>query len=48
MFESLEEEIKTTEGGRVSGRECLMRYLAVTVLSLLLFTALYFGIVALE
>lgn len=48
MFGSLEEEIKTTEGGSLTGRERLMRYLGVTVLSLLVFAGLYLGLVALE
>ncbi len=48
MFESLDEEIKATEGGSLTGRELLMRYLGITILSLLLFAGLYLGIVALE
>lgn len=48
MFESLDEEIKTTEGGSPTGRERLARYLGVAILSVLVFAGLYLGIVALE
>ena len=48
MFESLDEEIKITEGGSQTGKERLVRYLSVAILSVLVFAGLYLGIVALE
>ena len=48
MFESLDEEIRTTEGGDPTGKERLVRYLSVAILSVLVFAGLYAGIIALE
>ena len=48
MFESLDEEIKITEGAGPTGKERLVRYLSVAILSVVVFGGLYLGIVALE
>jgi len=47
MFHSLDEEIETSEG-HLTTRERLVRFLGITILSLLVFAGLYIGIVALE
>ena len=48
MFESWNEEIKTTEGGGQTGKERLVRYLSEPIFSVLAFSGLYLGTVALE
>jgi hypothetical protein len=48
MFESLDEEIESTEGGRPKVSDRLLRYAGVAVLSLIVFGGLCLVIVALE
>lgn len=48
MFDSLAEQIRQDEQGQVSSRERMIRWLAVAVLSILVFGGLYFGIQVLQ
>ena len=48
MFESLADRIREDEHKEVSQRERTIRYLAIAVLSVLLFGGLYFGVRMME
>lgn len=44
MFDSLDEQMKHDEQAEVTGREKMIRWIAVAVVSVLLFGGLYFGV----
>jgi len=44
MFDTLEEQITQAEGTSLSGRERLIRYAALMVVSLIVFAGLYLAI----
>lgn len=44
MFDSLADQIRHDEQDQISNRERWMRYSIIAVLSVLLFTALYFAV----
>lgn len=48
MFDSLAEQMRHDEHEQVSNRERMIRWLAVAVLSVLVFGGLYFGIQLLQ
>ena len=48
MFDSLADRIREDEHKDVGNKERLIRYLAIVVLSVLLFGGLYFGVRMLE
>jgi hypothetical protein len=48
VFQTLDEQIETTEGGRPTIRTRLVRFAAVAVLVVVFFTGLYFAIVSFE
>ena len=48
MFQTLDEEIETTEGGRPKTKECLVRFAVIAIVSVVLFGGLYFAIVSFE
>ena len=48
MFDSLDEEIKATEGRGPTQRERLLRGVVIAVTTLVVFGAVYAGIVLLE
>lgn len=48
MFDSLEDEIRTTEGGRPTRTEQLVRFAGIAIASIVVFGALYLVVVALE
>jgi hypothetical protein len=48
MFQSLDEQIEGTEGGRLPASERLIRLVGIAISSVVLFGGLYFVIVALK
>jgi hypothetical protein len=48
MFDSLADRIREDEHRDVGNRERIIRYLAITILSVLLFGGLYFGVRMME
>jgi len=48
MFQTLDEQIETTEGGRPTARARLARFASVTVILIVVFAGLYFAIVFFE
>ncbi len=48
MFDSLEEEIKTAEGGRPTAMQLALRFVSIALLSVVVLGGLYLAIVALE
>jgi hypothetical protein len=48
MFDSLADRIREDEHKEVNNRERIIRYLAIVVLSVLLFGGLYYGVRMLE
>jgi hypothetical protein len=48
MFDSLEREIETAEGGRPSATQRVLRFVSITVASAVVLGGLYLAIVALE
>lgn len=48
MFQTLDEQIETTEGGRPSTRARAVRFAGVAVILVVLFAALYYAIVYFE
>jgi hypothetical protein len=48
MFQTLDEQIETTEGGRPKTKECLVRFAVIAIVSVVLFGGLYFAIVSFE
>jgi len=48
MFQTLDEQIETTEGGRPSTTTRLARFAGVAVILVVLFAGLYYAIVSFE
>jgi len=48
MFQTLDEQIETTEGGRPTIRARLVRFAGVAVIVVVVFAGLYFAIVSFE
>jgi hypothetical protein len=48
MFESLDEQILTTEGTHPTIGQRLFRFLWITIVAVLLFGGLYLGVVSLD
>ena len=48
MFQTLDEQIETTEGGRPTNRARLVRFAEIAIISVLLFGGLYLAIVSFE
>lgn len=48
MFEPLDEQIETTEGGRPTLSARLVRFAGIAVILVVLFAGLYFAIVSFE
>jgi hypothetical protein len=48
MFQTLDEQIETTEGGHPTTRARLVRFASVAVILVVLFAALYVAIVSFE
>jgi hypothetical protein len=48
MFDSLADRIREDEHKEVNNRERIIRYLAIAILSVLLFGGLYFGVRLME
>jgi hypothetical protein len=48
MFQTLDEQIETTEGGRTTIRERMVRLAAIVIVAVGLFAGLYFAIVSFE
>ncbi len=48
MFQTLDEQIERTEGGRPTARARLARFASVAVILVVLFAGLYFAIVSFE
>ena len=48
MFPSMDDQIESTEGGRPTAIERLIRFAGITVLSVVVFGGLYLVVVALE
>lgn len=48
MFQNLDEQIETTEGGRPSTRGLIVRFLGVAVILAALFAGLYLAIASFE
>lgn len=48
MFDSLDEQIDTTEGARHTTGERVVRFFGMAVVAVLVFAGLYLGIVALQ
>ncbi len=47
MFDSLEEEIRTAEGGRPTAKQLALRFVSVALASVVVLGGLYLAIVAL-
>lgn len=48
MFQTLGEQIETTEGGRPTVRARLVRFAGISVILVVLFAGLYYAIVSFE
>jgi hypothetical protein len=48
MFQTIDEQIETTEGGRPSTRARLVRFAGIAAILIVLFAALYYAIVSFE
>ena len=48
MFQTLDEQIETTEGGRPTVTSRLARFAGIAVILVVLFTGLYYAIVSFE
>ncbi len=48
MFQTIDEQIETTEGGRRSTTARLVRFAGVAVILVVLFAGLYYAIVSFE
>ena len=48
MFQTLDEQIETTEGGRPTASARLARFATIAVILVVLFAGLYFAIVSFE
>lgn len=48
MFDSLEEEIRTAEGGRPTAKQLVLRFVSIAITSAVVLGGLYLAIVALE
>lgn len=48
MFQTLDEQVETTEGGRPTVSARLVRFAEVAVILVVLFAGLYFAIVSFE
>jgi len=48
MFQTIDEQIETTEGGRRSVRARLARFAGIAAILIVLFAALYYAIVSFE
>ena len=48
MFQTLDEQIETTEGGRATIRARLVRFAGIAAILVVLFAGLYFAIVSFE
>jgi hypothetical protein len=48
MFQTLDEQIETTEGGRPSVRGRLVRFAGIGAILIVLFAGLYYAIVSFE
>ena len=48
MFQTIDEQIETTEGGRAGVRTRLVRFAGIAAILTVLFAALYYAIVSFE
>ena len=48
MFQTIDEQIETTEGGRPGVRTRLVRFTEIAVILVVLFAGLYYAIVSFE
>jgi hypothetical protein len=48
MFQTIDEQIETTEGARPTTRARLVRFAGIAVILVVLFAALYYAIVSFE
>jgi len=48
MFQTIDEQIETTEGGRPTTRARFVRFAGIAVILVVLFAALYYAIVSFE
>ena len=48
MFQTIDEQIETTEGGRPSVRAHVVRFAGIAAILIVLFAALYYAIVSFE
>jgi len=48
MFQTIDEQIETTEGGRPGVRVRLVRFAGIAAILIVLFAALYYAIVSFE
>jgi hypothetical protein len=48
MFQTIDEQIETTEGGHPTARARMVRFAGIAVILVVLFAALYYAIVSFE